>query len=100
VITTDTQVLLRHDGLDVVALPQTWGRLPPYLRGPRRTATEPDVFEKEEHSHDRRPRRPDRRRARPPRFAPVQLLFGYFGISQQAADHDYDAISSLGCGAW
>lgn len=67
VITTDTQVLLRRDGLDVVALPQTWGRLPPYLRGPRRTATEPDVFEKEEHSHDRRPRRPDRRRARPPR---------------------------------
>jgi hypothetical protein len=34
------------------------------------------------------------------RFAPVQLLFGYFGISQQAADHDYDAISSLGCGVW
>jgi len=24
------------------------GRLPPYLRGPRRTATEPDVFEKED----------------------------------------------------
>jgi hypothetical protein len=106
VITTDTQVL-RCDGLDVVALPQTWGRLPPYLRGPRRTATEPDVFgRKNTHMTDDL----DARVAERPLHEAderVVVLARALDFGFRLHEHSHDAISpsarpeaALGCGVW